>query len=113
MARRAKGGKYRVGVEVIKTSDRGYGVRSNRCFKANQIIMEYAGEIITDEECERRMNEVYKNNDVSYYAETNVAVPDIKLTYKTVLLSHELRSEHDYRCYHWKYCSIRQPQLQS
>lgn len=63
-ARRSKGGKYRVGVEVIKTSDRGYGVRSNRCFKANQIIMEYTGEIITEEECERRMNEVYKHNDV-------------------------------------------------
>lgn len=64
-ARRAKGGKYRVGVEVIKTSDRGYGVRSNRCFEPHQIIMEYAGEIITEEECERRMNEIYKNNEVS------------------------------------------------
>ncbi|KAK4077458.1 uncharacterized protein Triagg1_3790 [Trichoderma aggressivum f. europaeum] len=62
-ARRAKGGKYRVGVEVIKTSDRGYGVRSNRCFEPHQIIMEYAGEIITEEECERRMNEIYKNNE--------------------------------------------------
>jgi histone-lysine N-methyltransferase ASH1L len=65
-ARRAKGGKYRVGVEVIKTSDRGYGVRSNRCFKPHQIIMEYAGEIITEIECERRMNEVYKNNECYY-----------------------------------------------
>lgn len=62
--RRAAGGKYRIGVEVIKTSDRGYGVRSNRCFEPNQIIMEYTGEIITEEECERRMNEVYKNNAV-------------------------------------------------
>ncbi|KAH0531621.1 hypothetical protein TsFJ059_000427 [Trichoderma semiorbis] len=65
-ARRAKGGKYRVGVEVIKTSDRGYGVRSNRCFEPHQIIMEYAGEIITEEECERRMNEIYKNNECYY-----------------------------------------------
>lgn len=63
-ARRSKGGKYRVGVEVIKTPDRGYGVRSNRCFSPNQIIMEYAGEIITEEECERRMTEVYKHNEV-------------------------------------------------
>lgn len=67
-ARRIKGGKYRVGVDVIKTSDRGYGVRSNRCFRANQIIMEYTGEIITEEECERRMNEVYKDNEVSFPA---------------------------------------------
>lgn len=71
-ARRNKGGKYRVGVEVIKTSDRGYGVRSNRCFEPNQIIMEYAGEIITEEECERRMNEIYKNNDVSHGANPSV-----------------------------------------
>ncbi|KAK1830270.1 hypothetical protein QBC39DRAFT_261243 [Podospora conica] len=64
--RTKKGGRYRVGVEVYKTGDRGYGVRSNRCFEPNQIIMEYTGEIITEEECERRMNEVYKNNECYY-----------------------------------------------
>ncbi|KAI0447179.1 hypothetical protein F4803DRAFT_356540 [Xylaria telfairii] len=60
------GGKFRVGVEVIKTSDRGYGIRANRCFRANQIIMEYTGEIITEEECDRRMNEKYKDNQCYY-----------------------------------------------
>lgn len=65
-ARRSKGGKYRIGVEVIKTADRGYGVRPNRCFDAHQIIVEYTGEIITEDECDRRMNEVYKNNEVCY-----------------------------------------------
>ncbi|KAK4117633.1 hypothetical protein N656DRAFT_786329 [Canariomyces notabilis] len=64
--RTKKGGRYRVGVEVFKTADRGYGVRSNRCFEAGQIIMEYTGEIITEEECERRMNEVYKDNECYY-----------------------------------------------
>lgn len=58
------GGKYNVGVEVIKTVDRGYGVRSNRTFEPNQIIVEYTGEIITQIECERRMRSVYKNNEV-------------------------------------------------
>lgn len=58
------GGKYNVGVEVMKTEDRGYGVRSNRTFEPHQIIVEYAGEIITQEECDRRMNTFYKNNDV-------------------------------------------------
>ena len=62
--RRAKGGKYRVGVEVIKTEDRGYGVRANRCFEAGQIIVEYTGEIITEPECQRRMKEDYKDNEV-------------------------------------------------
>ncbi|KAL1959588.1 hypothetical protein VTO42DRAFT_1623 [Malbranchea cinnamomea] len=60
------GGKYNIGVEVIKTADRGYGVRSNRTFEPNQIIVEYTGEIITREECERRMRTIYKNNDCYY-----------------------------------------------
>lgn len=59
-----KGGKYNVGVEVIKTEDRGYGVRSNRTFEPNQVIVEYTGEIITQEECERRMKTMYKTNEV-------------------------------------------------
>jgi histone-lysine N-methyltransferase ASH1L len=59
-----KGGKYNVGVEVIKTFDRGYGVRSNRTFEPNQIIVEYTGEIITQEEADSRMNEIYKDNEV-------------------------------------------------
>ncbi|EEQ90812.2 histone-lysine N-methyltransferase ASH1L [Blastomyces dermatitidis ER-3] len=53
------GGKYNIGVEVIKTADRGYGVRSNRTFAPNQIIVEYTGEIVTQEECERRMRTCY------------------------------------------------------
>jgi len=60
-----KGGKYNIGVEVIKTEDRGYGVRSNRTFEPNQIIVEYTGEIINQEECETRMHTMYKDNEVS------------------------------------------------
>ncbi|RAL68341.1 hypothetical protein DID88_007072 [Monilinia fructigena] len=63
---RKGGNKYEIGVEVIKTADRGYGVRSNRCFNANQIIVEYTGEIITEDECDRRMNEDYKDNECYY-----------------------------------------------
>ncbi|TGO54647.1 hypothetical protein BOTNAR_0262g00030 [Botryotinia narcissicola] len=63
---RKGGNKYEIGVEVIKTADRCYGVRSNRCFNANQIIVEYTGEIITEDECDRRMNEDYKDNDCYY-----------------------------------------------
>ncbi|KAA6408197.1 MAG: histone-lysine N-methyltransferase ASH1L [Lasallia pustulata] len=60
------GGKYNIGVEVIKTRDRGYGVRSNRTFDANQIIVEYAGEIITQDECDSRMAKLYKDNECYY-----------------------------------------------
>jgi len=44
--RQKAGGKYRIDVEIIKTADRRYGVRINRCFDSNQIIVEYTGEII-------------------------------------------------------------------
>lgn len=79
-SRTKKGGKFNVGVEVMRTSDgRGYGVRSARCFEPGQIIVEYTGEIITQEECENRMRTVYKENEVSQnrmslrrYRETNV-----------------------------------------
>ncbi|KAJ5306557.1 hypothetical protein N7508_005572 [Penicillium antarcticum] len=70
------GGKYNIGVEVIKTQDRGYGVRSNRSFEPNQIIVEYTGEILTQFECEKRMRTVYKNNDCYYlmYFDQNMII---------------------------------------
>lgn len=65
--RTRRGRKYDIGVEVIKTADRGYGVRSNRTFAANQIIVEYTGEIITQSECESRMRTIYKNKEVRFF----------------------------------------------
>ena len=70
-----KGGKYNVGVEVIKTKDRGYGVRANRTFDSNQIIVEYTGEIINQEECEHRMHGVYKENEVSLVLVGSIPLP--------------------------------------
>ncbi|KAH7381664.1 hypothetical protein BKA66DRAFT_586548 [Pyrenochaeta sp. MPI-SDFR-AT-0127] len=66
LRRRAKGNRYDYGVEVVHTEDRGYGVRAMRTFEPHQIIVEYAGEIITQSECERRMKQVYKK-DKCYY----------------------------------------------
>ncbi|KAL4906885.1 hypothetical protein BDW74DRAFT_129319 [Aspergillus multicolor] len=77
LKQRAKaGGKYNVGVEVIKTADRGYGVRSNRTFQPNQIIVEYTGEIITQAECEKRMRTIYKKNECYYlmYFDQNMII---------------------------------------
>ncbi|KAL2816889.1 hypothetical protein BJX63DRAFT_419768 [Aspergillus granulosus] len=77
LKQRAKaGGKYNVGVEVIKTADRGYGVRSNRTFEPNQIIVEYTGEIITQAECEKRMRTIYKKNECYYlmYFDQNMII---------------------------------------
>ena len=80
--RTKKGGKYQIGVEVLQTLDRGFGVRSNRCFDANQIIVEYTGEIITQDECDQRMNTIYKNNEVS----SHFAMMATVFNPKTVLL---------------------------
>ncbi|KAH8698143.1 hypothetical protein GQ44DRAFT_694189 [Phaeosphaeriaceae sp. PMI808] len=66
LKQRARGNRYDYGVEVTDTADRGYGVRAMRTFEPNQIIVEYAGEIITQQECERRMKQVYKK-DTCYY----------------------------------------------
>lgn len=64
--RTKKGGLFDVGVEVLKTPNRGFGVRSCRTFAPGQIIMEYTGEIISEGECQRRMRECYMNKQ-SYY----------------------------------------------
>ncbi|KAH7405785.1 hypothetical protein DE146DRAFT_609129 [Phaeosphaeria sp. MPI-PUGE-AT-0046c] len=66
LKKRAKGNRYDYGVEVLDTVERGYGVRAMRMFDPHQIIVEYAGEIITQSECERRMKQVYKK-DKCYY----------------------------------------------
>jgi len=68
-ARMKKGGPYEVGVEVIKTANRGFGVRSCRTFGPGQIIMEYTGEIISEDECQRRMREDYKDKQCYYLME--------------------------------------------
>ncbi|KAI9812251.1 MAG: Eukaryotic peptide chain release factor GTP-binding subunit [Phylliscum demangeonii] len=60
------GKKFHIGVEVVKTADRGYGVRSNRQFAPHQIIVEYAGEIITQAECDDRVDTIYRNTECYY-----------------------------------------------
>lgn len=59
--RRTKGGRYDIGVEVVKTKNRGHGVRAARPFQPGQLIMEYTGEIITEDECQERMATTYLN----------------------------------------------------
>ncbi|KAI9717998.1 MAG: hypothetical protein M1828_006988 [Chrysothrix sp. TS-e1954] len=67
--RREAGRNYDIGVEVYPTPHKGHGVRACRSFEPNQVIVEYAGEIITQEECERRMNDEYKDNECYYLME--------------------------------------------
>jgi histone-lysine N-methyltransferase ASH1L len=57
---------FNAGVEVIKTPDRGFGVRACRSYEPNEIITEYTGEIITPNEAGRRIREDYKDKAVSW-----------------------------------------------
>ncbi|TIA80531.1 SET domain-containing protein [Aureobasidium pullulans] len=57
---------FNAGVEVVKTQDRGFGVRACRSYEPNQIITEYTGEIITPNEAGRRIREDYKDK-ADYY----------------------------------------------
>lgn len=61
------GNKYDIGVEVWKTQDRGHGLRANRTFEPGQVIIEYTGEIITQDERDKRMNTDYKDAKVSLW----------------------------------------------
>ncbi|KAF1814518.1 SET domain-containing protein [Eremomyces bilateralis CBS 781.70] len=54
------------GVEVMETKDRGFGVRSVRSYRPHEIIIEYTGDIITQEEADRRMNQEYKDHKNFY-----------------------------------------------
>lgn len=58
------GEKFATGVEVVKTVDRGFGLRANRTFEPDQIIVEYTGEIITKEMADSRARNEYKDNEV-------------------------------------------------
>ncbi|TLD25730.1 SET domain-containing protein [Venturia nashicola] len=72
--RKQEGEKYEAnlwgeGVEVMRAGERGHGVRAMRPFEPHQIIVEYCGEIITQDESDRRMNNDYKGKN-DYYLMT-------------------------------------------
>ncbi|KAL2847249.1 histone-lysine N-methyltransferase ash1 [Aspergillus pseudoustus] len=46
--------------------DRGFGLRSKRLFKPDELILEYTGEIITKDECLARILTTYKSDKCSY-----------------------------------------------
>ena len=57
---------YDIGVEVVETKSKGFGVRACRSYEPGQAIVEYTGEIITSDECEQRKSTTYKDNKVGF-----------------------------------------------
>lgn len=53
--------------EVFRTGDKGFALRVADAVEANTVLIEYLGEVIDSEECERRMSN-YKIGDDFYFA---------------------------------------------
>ncbi|PVH91082.1 hypothetical protein DM02DRAFT_664367 [Periconia macrospinosa] len=66
LKKRAKGNEYDYGIEAMETEGKGYGVRAMRCFEPHQILVEFAGEIINQDECKKRKQQI-NNRDKGHY----------------------------------------------
>ncbi|KAF2860961.1 SET domain-containing protein [Piedraia hortae CBS 480.64] len=65
-----RGTLYSIGVQVILMSNRGYGISACRKFSLVQLIIEYIGRIVTEDECQRRrMLEEYQTSSSHYFME--------------------------------------------
>jgi palmitoyltransferase ZDHHC9/14/18 len=90
LERRAKGNGYDYGVEVMKTVNCGYGLRAMRTFEPRQVVVEFAGEVITPLECDRRMTQVYSGDKVS---PPSALLCCVRLSL-SASLSHEFSQQH-------------------
>lgn len=54
------------GLERFMTRDRGWGIRTRESIKAGEFILEYVGEIVSEQEFRHRMAERYRNDEHHY-----------------------------------------------
>eukprot|EP01134_Creolimax_fragrantissima_P006692 CFRG6692T1 len=59
--------KFVKDLQVYDTRTKGYGVRSKTNINRGDMIVEYVGEIITERECRRRMDTIYKDMSNFYF----------------------------------------------
>ncbi|KAM9194813.1 histone-lysine N-methyltransferase NSD3 isoform 1-T1 [Dugong dugon] len=53
--------------EVIKTEQRGWGLRTKRSIKKGEFVNEYVGELIDEEECRLRIKRAHENSVTNFY----------------------------------------------
>ncbi|XP_076140069.1 histone-lysine N-methyltransferase NSD3 isoform X2 [Alosa pseudoharengus] len=53
--------------EVIKTHDRGWGLKTKQDLKKGDFVMEYVGELIDSEECRQRIRHAHENHVTDFY----------------------------------------------
>ncbi|KAF9097100.1 Histone-Lysine N-Methyltransferase ash1l [Mortierella sp. AD031] len=56
-------------LRVIWTQERGFGIQTTAPIKKGNLVIEYRGEVISQSECHRRMEGIYKNNKNFYFLE--------------------------------------------
>ncbi|XP_069474036.1 histone-lysine N-methyltransferase NSD3 isoform X2 [Ambystoma mexicanum] len=53
--------------EIIKTDQRGWGLRTTRNIRKGEFVNEYVGELIDEEECRLRIKRAHENNITNFY----------------------------------------------
>ncbi|XP_051923076.1 histone-lysine N-methyltransferase NSD3 isoform X1 [Hippocampus zosterae] len=53
--------------EVIKTEDRGWGLRTNQALRKGDFVTEYVGEVIDSDECQQRIKRAHENHVTNFY----------------------------------------------
>ncbi|KAF9959772.1 Histone-Lysine N-Methyltransferase ash1l [Mortierella alpina] len=56
-------------LRVIWTKERGFGIQTTAPIKKGSLVIEYRGEVISQSECHKRMEGIYKNNKNFYFLE--------------------------------------------
>uniref|UniRef100_A0A671TMS9 Histone-lysine N-methyltransferase NSD3 n=1 Tax=Sparus aurata TaxID=8175 RepID=A0A671TMS9_SPAAU len=53
--------------EVVKTDDRGWGLKTNQVLRKGDFVTEYVGEVIDSEECQQRIKRAQENHVSNFY----------------------------------------------
>ncbi|KAF9570395.1 Histone-Lysine N-Methyltransferase ash1l [Mortierella alpina] len=56
-------------LRVIWTKERGFGIQTTAPIRKGSLVIEYRGEVISQTECHKRMEGIYKNNKNFYFLE--------------------------------------------
>ncbi|KAA8917036.1 hypothetical protein TRICI_000822 [Trichomonascus ciferrii] len=61
------GKRYATGYEIMWTKKKGYGLRATRAYSPGELIVEYTGDVVSQGEMKRRLNEDYSNLKNFYF----------------------------------------------
>lgn len=62
----SQGRLYYTGYEVVQAGEKGFGLRATRTYSPHALIAEYTGEVVSNDEMQRRLTTVYKGRKHFY-----------------------------------------------